>query len=166
MECLDIKIKKYYAEWLMHCQGLTKNKHDAEDLLHKILIGVLESGKGRQLACECERDELKVYVNRAIWLDFYKTKSRSVIKINIDDIAELSSENTEYNVPGEHYDVLLKWLNEYDRELLKMYTTKGFTMQEASVVLGISRQKLSRDIKDASKKLYKYVQDSRSTDTD
>lgn len=167
MDCLDYEITKNYNTWLSHARGLTKNRQDAEELLHKALMKVMESGKARLIACEQERKgSLEYYVNRTIWNTHISEQTRLKKKISIDEIGELQNAETEYNLAGEHFDILLGWLSDYERELLKMYIIPGFRIKHAAEIMGINEQTLSRHIKQAAAKLYKYVEDSKRYTTD
>lgn len=163
MDCLEIEIVKNYETWKSHAIGLTRSKVEGEELLHKVLESVMTSGNARIIACEHERKgTLKYYVDRAIWLTFQTQRVRKKQHINIDEVREIRDDGINFDLAGEHFDVLINWLSEYERELLKMYITEGFQMKSAAQEMGICRKRLSNEIKKAAKKLFKYAKDSET----
>lgn len=162
LDCLDKKINEHYKTWLSHARGLTRDRDASYELLHTVLDSVINSGKAREIACREDRSEsIKYYVDRAIWLRFFTDKANKRRHVYLEEmLIERANTPTEYHIEGEHLDILLNWLTEYERELILTYTTKGFTYVMAAEVLGMDRTKLKRDIDKAIKQLRKYVEDS------
>jgi DNA-directed RNA polymerase specialized sigma24 family protein len=158
MSILDREINKYYAEWQRTARTqYPGNKDKADELLHEVLVKLLESDR-EKIEAIIKRKKLKQYVSNKI--RFMATFSNSSFnykllkydRIRTDlnyDIQEDFTSAIPVRLFNEQIDIYISRLPFFERELLLLYALDDFSYQKLSEETNISRSYLYRTIENA-----------------
>jgi RNA polymerase sigma factor (sigma-70 family) len=158
MSILDREVNKYYSEWQRIARAeYPGNSEKASDLLHEVLIKILESDREKILDI-IKRKKFKQYVSNCIRFMARSTNSSfnyTVMrfeKIRTDlnhDIQEDFTSSIPVRIFNEQLDIYISRLPFFERELLLLYALDGFNYEQLSKETNISISYLYRTISNA-----------------
>lgn len=174
------KRKQFETEALPHMDALlrtalrmTKNQTDAEDLVQETMVKAYRFWDKFELGSNCRAWLFKIMTN--IFINEYRSKSRTPVSVNMDDIddnflfGQLSTKPPERNPEEELFakifdDDVKKAIEELPddfRLVVVLSFLEGFSYQEiADIVdlqLGTVKSRLHRGRKLLQRKLYDYA---------
>jgi DNA-directed RNA polymerase specialized sigma24 family protein len=172
------EIERLYPILIDRCRGLIfkkgGNKSDAEDIVHDIIVSCLAEHRIETITDVFNRGSLEFYLSRAVWL---QVNCKRVTRIFIDYDAMTDAVISEHDyhdrmnalniiMTRENLHLIMRHLSDYDRELILLWMTPGFNYSDAQEITGIKMNMLANDLKNAIKRLKKYVEHSNSTSSD
>lgn len=147
----------------------------ARDVVHDVLQYALGPDRIKATKEVHSRHKLEYYMNRCVWLQICGSSNLSKHSKRTAELTpaigeKRSAQNYNESLSSlteratyENIDLMIRRLDEYEAELIRLWSMPGFKYSECSEVTGISVPLLQRQVHDAIKKLKRYVHNSGST---
>lgn len=177
-ENLNGEIERLYPILIDRCRALLfqsgRQKSEAEDIVHDIIMDCIEEHRIHTTIDVLERGSLPYYLSRAVWLQA-KCAKKTKVFIEYDVMTDAVISEYDYNdrmnalnimMTRENLHLIMRHLTDYDRELILLWMTPGFRYKDASEMTGIEIHTLCKDLKNAIKRLRKYVEHCNRTASD
>jgi RNA polymerase sigma factor (sigma-70 family) len=153
------EIEQHYPIWLQIAYNLTKNKEQAIDLVHEVLVQIF-STQDKEIV------NIRNYVSHSISLSWKSPRSAYHYKYTkvLRSYVELKSHHhktteVDYSsrVINEYLDFCISRLPEFEREVFYLYALNDFSYQKLSDETGIPKKVLQRAVASAKNKLYNSI---------
>lgn len=155
MERYRKEIAQHYEAWLNIAYNLTKNKEQAVDLVHEVLLQIF-STEDKEIV------NIRNYVSHSISLSWKSPRSayhykytkvqRSFVEIT-NQHQPSSTIDYSSRVINEYLDFCISRLPEFEREVFYLYALNDFSYQKLSNETGIPKKVLQRAVASAKQKL-------------
>ena len=160
MTCLEIEITRCYGRLRSKAIEIAGSIADGEDLLQDVLAQSIRSGNADRVACIQERKgSFFFYIYRAMFIHYRGTKQKAAKKkvrfVELVDLPDTTDE-VEYDLEGEQFDVMLDWISPYEKELIQLSLKPGFKRAIVAEIIGLPTETVERDLRKAKKKLIQY----------
>jgi len=172
------EIERLYPILIDRCRGLLvkrgKNREDAQDIVHDIVVSCLADHRLDTIIDCFNRGSLEFYLSRAVWIQVNCKKSQPIF-IDYDAMTDAVISEHDYHdrmnalnimMTRENLHLIMRHLSDYDRELILLWMTPGFNYSDAQEITGVKMNTLANDLKQAIKRLKRYVEYSNSTASD
>lgn len=134
----------YVANQILH------NEQDAEDTVHQAFVKIAENIEKIEEAVSPKTKNYVAIIAENQAIDLYRKKKRqTVVELN-DEVAGIA---TEYDGDNTLVRCILKLSGKYRQVILLKYY-HGYSVEEISVMLGISKTNATKLTQRAKKKLY------------
>jgi len=155
---LELLYRQYSTKMFGVCLRYSKNRSDAEDLLHDGFIKVFTSLQEYQNKGSLEGWVRRIMVNTAI--NYYKRKTKHLFNVIENDESIFESSFSEDIISGITTKELLEYINEMPdgyRIVFNMYVIEGYKHTEIAEILGIAESTSKTQLMKARKYLIKKV---------
>jgi hypothetical protein len=170
-DCVDYTVSKHYDAWLRKAIAITNDKNKGADLLHTVLVRLLDRDRIDARAKFCH-DKVDEYVTRALYLSYHSnTSDYAVVYRKYEQL--IGSDNVDGQhidepfigsfIDGEFLYSVIARFNEHDAILLRLYSKPDFSYERLSNDTGIPIKYLHSAIHRALNKIRKNVQLQRTT---
>ena len=167
------EIKRLHPILVKRARGLLKraNKptHLAEDVIQDVMADCLKPNRIETTTDVFNRGKLEYYLGRCVWLQVCVGIAKKPSHIELTDyIAGVVQQETSQGdmsnlidrATAENLDLAIRALDQYEAELIRLWSMDEFSPARCSKAIGISDNQLKQQIHHAIKKLKNYVQHS------
>jgi DNA-directed RNA polymerase specialized sigma24 family protein len=138
---LNKHIEDNYHKYRQLALNIAKNQVDADDLLHTVLVRIIESPATEAVV---ERGNLHHYIHRALYLSYHSNTSDYAVQYRTPDRPTDQSTPEEISHPdlgalinSENINAAIQRLSEIDRLLILLYKDVDFSYEDVNKATGI-----------------------------